>query len=47
MTLVSLHNLKHYMRLMETMRRAIIDGRFREFVAEQRAIPLHEAEAEP
>ena len=31
LTLLSLHNLRYYMRLMTGMRRAIIEGRFREF----------------
>jgi queuine tRNA-ribosyltransferase len=31
LTLLSLHNLRHYMRLMADMRRAILERRFREF----------------
>ena len=31
LTLLSLHNLRYYMRLMADMRRAIIEGRFSEF----------------
>jgi queuine tRNA-ribosyltransferase len=31
LTLLSLHNLRYYMRLMAEMRRAILEGRFREF----------------
>jgi queuine tRNA-ribosyltransferase len=40
MTLLSLHNVRHYATLMEQMRRAIAEGRFREFVAERRRIPV-------
>ena len=31
LTLLSLHNLRYYMRLMDGMRRAILEGRFRQF----------------
>ena len=44
LTLMSLHNVRHYMRLMEAMRRAILAGRFREFCKEQERIPLEEQE---
>jgi len=44
LTLMSLHNIRYYMRLMEAMRRAIINGRFGEFVKEQRRIPFEESE---
>ena len=34
LTLMALHNLRYYMRLMAGMRRAILEGRFREFRSE-------------
>jgi len=40
MTLLSLHNVRHYMTLMEQTRSAIVEGRFRRFLAERRRIPL-------
>lgn len=42
MTLTSLHNLRFYMRLMQEARSAIIAGRYAEFLAQRRAVPLEE-----
>ena len=39
LTLMSLHNLRYYMRLMERMRRAILAGRFRAFLEQYRPEP--------
>ena len=46
LTLMSLHNISHYMRLMSAMRQAIIDGRFKEFLEEQQRIPFQESGGE-
>ncbi len=45
MTLLSLHNLRFYMRLMQEARRAILEGRFVEFLERRRRIPLAEPAA--
>jgi queuine tRNA-ribosyltransferase len=44
MTLLSLHNVRYYTRLMADMRRAIVQGCFREFRERQGRIPLQERE---
>jgi len=40
MTLLSLHNVRYYQRLMVEMRAAILAGRFGEFLARHRRMPL-------
>jgi len=44
LTLMSLHNIRYYMRLMEQARLAIIAGRLRAFLTEQRQIYEQETE---
>ncbi len=46
LTLMSLHNVRYYMRFMENMRQSILDKRFREFVEAQKEIPVEEREAD-
>ena len=45
LTLMSLHNIRHYMRLMESMRDAILAGRFPEFLEAQRKLPEREEDS--
>ena len=44
MTLVSLHNVRYYTRLMEEMRQSILDGTFPAFLEERRKMPMAERE---
>lgn len=44
LTLLSLHNVRYYTRMMETMREAIIAGRFAQLLRDRRKIPLEEPE---
>ena len=44
MTLLSLHNVRYYARMMESMREAVIAGRFGEELERRRRIPLEEPE---
>ena len=43
LTLLSLHNVRYYMRLMESIRRAILEGRFSEFSRERAGLLSEES----